>query len=138
MVDPDLLDDVDILTHTVYGEARGESAEGQAAVAWIVRNRVAKRREYMGTTIKDVCLKPYQFSCWNFGSDSRQTLLHLQTDNELYKKIRQVVEKVLNGTIPDNTKGSTHYHEKGIKPYWKKSKIPVVTIGHHTFYNNVD
>jgi len=63
MVDPQALDKVDVLTRTVYGEVRGESEAGQAAVAWVIRNRVAKGRAQMGKTIKDVCLKPSQFSC---------------------------------------------------------------------------
>ena len=35
------VDDEDLLVRTVYGEARGESPEGQRAVASVVRNRAA-------------------------------------------------------------------------------------------------
>ncbi len=33
MIDPQSLSEIDVLTRTVYGEARGESEDGQAAVA---------------------------------------------------------------------------------------------------------
>jgi N-acetylmuramoyl-L-alanine amidase len=138
MVDPHKLDEVDVLTRTVYGEARGESQDGQAAVAWVIRNRAAKRRGYMGTTIRDVCLKPHQFSCWDSTDHNRNLLLTLDTDSETYKKIRKVVEQVSDGTRADNTQGSTHYHNRSVNPSWVKGKTPVVIIGNHLFYNNID
>ncbi|CAF2385788.1 unnamed protein product [Rotaria sp. Silwood2] len=138
MLDPQTLDEIDVLTRTVYGEARGESIDGQVAVAWVIRNRAAKGRTYMGKTIKDVCLKPYQFSCWNSNDKNRSVLLNLYTDSEEYQSIRRVVEQVLNGTRTDNTQGSTHYHARRIQPNWTIGKSPVVTIGNHLFYNNVD
>ena len=130
MVDPKTLDEDDILTRTVYGEARGESADGQAAVAWVILNRASKRRSYMGTTIKEVCLKPQQFSCWNANDPNRATLLSLNTNDPLYKSIHEIVVQVLNGTRPDKTHGSLHYHASSmsIKPKWTNGKTPVV---HH-------
>ena len=138
MVDPQTLDEVDVLTRTVYGEARGESVDGQAAVAWVIRNRAAAGRGYMGRTIKEVCLKPKQFSCWNSSDPNRKQLLTLDTNDQLYKSIRKVVEEVLNGTRDDKTQGSLHYHAKTIKPSWTNGKTSVVTIGNHLFYNNID
>lgn len=138
MVDPQTLDEVDVLTRTVYGEARGEPADGQAAVAWVIRNRASKGRSYMGRSIKEVCLKPQQFSCWNIDDPNRAKLLSLSTNDSLYKSIREIVVQVLNETRPDNTHGSLHYHANSIKPSWTNGKTPVATIGHHLFYNNID
>ena len=138
MVDPQTLDEVDVLTRTVYGEARGESADGQAAVAWVIRNRASKGPAYMGKTIKEVCLKPQQFSCWNSNDSNRSTLLSLDTNSPQYKSIRDIVVQVLNGTRADNTLGSLHYHASRIKPKWITGKSPAVTIGNHMFYNDID
>lgn len=138
MVDPQTLDETDVLIRTVYGEARGESAAGQAAVAWVILNRAAKGRAHMGTTIKGVCLKPSQFSCWNSNDPNRNSLLTLNKNSEPYKNIGKVVEEVLNGTRTDDTKGSTHYHTSRVKPNWANNKNPVVTIGNHLFYNDVN
>ena len=40
--------DIDILVRTVYGEARGESALGKLAVAWVVVNRAREYRVGLG------------------------------------------------------------------------------------------
>ena len=59
--------DRDILARTLFGEARGEGLVGQIAVAWTIRNRVedGKAKSWWGEGYAGVCLKPYQFSCWN-------------------------------------------------------------------------
>ncbi|CAF0809757.1 unnamed protein product, partial [Didymodactylos carnosus] len=49
--DAQTADEIDVLTRTVWGEARGESEEGQAAVAHVILNRVKK--SHMGSkTVK--------------------------------------------------------------------------------------
>ena len=138
MFDPQTLDEIDVLTRTVFGEARGESAEGQAAVAWVIRNRVTKNRRYLGRTVKEVCLMPHQFSCWNTNDSNRQKLLQPDTSDKTYVQILRIVEQVMNGTIKDNTQGSMHYHTDRVKPNWVTDKTPVVTIGHHLFYNDIN
>ena len=59
--------DRDILARTLWGEARGEGFDGQIAVAWTIRNRVfdGKAKSWWGEGYAEVCLKPWQFSCWN-------------------------------------------------------------------------
>ena len=56
--------DLMIMAKTIWGEARGEGRYGQVAVAWVIRNR-AERGGWFGNTIREVCLKDQQFSCWN-------------------------------------------------------------------------
>ena len=58
------LTDAQLLALTIYGEARGESAEGKIAVGSVIIERV-HHRKWDGQTIKEVCLKPWQFSCFN-------------------------------------------------------------------------
>jgi hypothetical protein len=48
----------------------------------------------MGKTIKDVCLQPKQFSCWNSNNPNRKLLLTLDTNSELYENIRKIVEQI--------------------------------------------
>jgi hypothetical protein len=57
------LDDKQIMGLTIYGEARGEIDEGKIAVGTVILERVDKQG-WMGKTIQEVCLKPYQFSCY--------------------------------------------------------------------------
>ena len=57
--------DLFTLARTVYGEARGESDQGRAAVAHVVLNRFRSDKWFSAGTIEAVCRKPSQFSCWN-------------------------------------------------------------------------
>ncbi|MFW0755465.1 cell wall hydrolase [Pseudomonas sp. H11T01] len=59
--------DPDILVRTLWGEARGEGLAGRIAVGWTIRNRVndGKAKSWWGEGYAGVCLKVWQFSCWN-------------------------------------------------------------------------
>ena len=59
-------EDLDTMARTMWGECRGCDTEGQIGVANVINNRVNARRWY-GKTHKEVCLKEWQFSCWNEG-----------------------------------------------------------------------
>ncbi|PJB71692.1 MAG: hypothetical protein CO093_04590 [Alphaproteobacteria bacterium CG_4_9_14_3_um_filter_47_13] len=51
--------DIEILARTIWGEARGEGQKGMLAVASVIMNRV-RCGGWWGSTIQDVCRKPYQ------------------------------------------------------------------------------
>ena len=129
----DMTDDqTDILARTIYGEARGEGTKGMQAVANVVMNRV-KAGSWYGASIKDVCLKPYQFSCWN-ANDVNRTIIVNATDAQL-KQARAIAEQAVAGTLPDITGGATHYYADTIAaPYWTASMKQTTKIGHHIFF----
>lgn len=129
----DMTDDqLDYMARTIYGEARGEGSKGMQAVANVIMNRVNAGSWY-GASIKDVCLKPYQFSCWNNDDPNRQIIMNA-TPAQL-ATARAIAEKVVNGNLPDITGGATHYHATSIAaPYWTASMRKTATIGHHIFY----
>jgi N-acetylmuramoyl-L-alanine amidase len=126
--------EIDILARTMYGEARGEDDKGKAAVAWVVRNR-AERGGWWGDDIAEVCLKPYQFSCWNQNDPNRKKIERLSArGNPLFQKCIDIASDVLRGKISDLTKGANHYHAPHVKPSWAKSENFTVRIGNHLFY----
>lgn len=122
---------VDYMARTIYGEARGEGMQGMQAVGNVIMNRV-KQGGWYGASVKDVVLKPYQFSCWNEGDPNRQKILNA-TDAQL-ATARSIAEKIIDGILGDITGGATHYHAKSINPYWAASMTKTVTIGNHIFY----
>lgn len=127
--------DIDILARTVYGEARGEPFDGMCAVAWTVINRTNKQ-SWFGKTIRDVCLKPWQYTCWH---DQKDKLLGVAETNKSFMRCKAAVLLVLSGGWADVTKGSTHYYADHIpEPKWAVGKKPVATIGHHRFFNDVE
>ena len=115
--------DIELLARLIYGEARGESPLGKLAVAHVVLNRVGKRSWY-GRTIREVILKPWQFSAFNDNwpgvDDSCLT----------------VAELVLGEYTIDPTKGATHYWSRKIlrePPPWASAMRETIRIDGHVF-----
>lgn len=126
------VDQADYMARTIYGEARGEGVKGMQAVANVIMNRVARGGWY-GASIKDVVLKPYQFSCWNSNDPNRAIITNASAAQ--LRQAREIAEKVISGELPDITGGATHYYAKSISaPYWTKSMKRVATVGSHYFY----
>lgn len=134
--------EVDILARTIWGEARGEGKAGMEAVAMVICNRAAVARTrggyWWGNSVIEVCLKPYQFSCWNRNDPNHQKLLSITRDDPVFETARRIAHRVLLGFIKDGTKGATHYHARSIMPSWAKGQQPCAVIGRHVFYKLVE
>ncbi|WP_017303937.1 cell wall hydrolase [Spirulina subsalsa] len=131
-------DDLDIIARTIFGEARGESELGQIGVGWVIINRVGEKTWY-GRTVKEVCLKPWQFSCWNPNDANNSIIKSVEEGNTLFNQCRENAKKVLTASVPDPTGGATHYHANYIaRPTWTRGATFTVQIGKHLFYKNVD
>ena len=131
-----------VLGLTLWGEARGEPATGQAAVAWVIKNRAAARRQ----TIQTVCLAKWQFSCW-WEDSPNSTALYLRSERVLsgtviaephWLHLLQLATQVLVGAVPDPTGGADHYltttlYRGDDAPTWSRAMPVVATIGRHTF-----
>ena len=136
------LDEADVLARTIYGEARGESLDGQEAIASVVLNRLAfsqaKGRYWWGNSIAEICRKPWQFSCWNENDVNYKIITDIKDNDERFKIAKRIALRALAGFIPDKTRGSTHYHTKNVRPKWSIGKIPAAIIGGHFFYNDIE
>ncbi|MCE3230905.1 MAG: hypothetical protein K0R76_1242 [Alphaproteobacteria bacterium] len=134
-------DEIDILARTIFGEARGEydGLEGGVssliAVGNVVMNRL-KAESWYGTSIAEVCLKPWQFSCWNEGDPNRALLMRDDIPDPVFRVCRQVATKVASGEWPDLTKGSNHYHATTLPalPAWARGQKPKIRLARHVFY----
>jgi len=118
------------LQMNIYHEARGETVDGQAAVAWVTLNRVDS--DCWPDSILKVVYEPFQFS-WTVDdySDAPQ-------DVEAWTRAGLVAYAVIlqyTTGQPDPTNGSMWYHRHDTP--WKYSDDHEVsmTIGHHVFYN---
>lgn len=128
----DMTDDqADYLARTIYGEARGEGARGMQAVANVIMNRV-KAGGWYGASVKDVVLKPYQFSCWNANDPNRQIILNATLAQ--LAQARAIADRAISGELPDITGGAVNYHAKNVNPYWAAKMTKTATIGNHIFY----
>ncbi len=130
----DMTDDqTDYLARTMWGEARGEGARGMQAVGNVILNRVSRGGWY-GASIKDVVLKPYQFSAWNANDPNRAKMLNA-TDADL-RQARTIALQLQAGTLPDITGGAINYHATSVSPSWAKKMTKTVQIGNHIFYRD--
>ena len=129
--------DTEYMARTLWGEARGENKDGQIAVGHVIKNRSDKKTWY-GKTIMDVCLKKWQFSCWNENDPNRKKILALSLD-DLEEQI-DVASGVISGHYVDPTHGSTHYYAKSMPkpPKWAVGKEPALVLGNHYFFNNIE
>lgn len=135
-------EDIDTLARTIYGEARGEYLKPEGglasliAVANVVMNRVYSRKKF-GSTIHEVCTKPYQFSCWNPNDPNHHLISTLKAgQNEVTRLCWKVAESVANGSWPDLSKGSDHYFSSTMSkiPTWALGQKLRIKIGAHLFY----
>ncbi|PHN28987.1 cell wall hydrolase [Pseudomonas sp. ICMP 561] len=138
--------DRDILARTLWGEARGEGLPGQIAVAWTIRNRVEMdlnndgKPDWWGEGYSGVCLKPYQFSCWNKNDPNYPFLSGAkQIPFRELAQARIAADLVIDGKQPDPTSGATHYYATTMPkaPAWVAKAKQTLKLGHHIFFKDV-
>lgn len=138
--------DRDILARTLWGEARGEGLPGQIAVAWTIRNRVEMdlnndgKPDWWGEGYSGVCLKPYQFSCWNKNDPNYPFLSGAkQIPFRELAQARIAADLVIDGKQPDPTSGATHYYATTMPkaPAWVAKAKQTMKQGHHIFFKDV-
>ena len=116
-----------IIAITILAEARGEGEAGMYAVAAVIAQRAFERKR----TPSAVCLKKWQFSCWN-GKRLKDLEHLLKVPQARYALALARNIKLLSR---DYVGYANHYHNNKIKlPYWAKGEKPVKTIGNHIFY----
>ena len=116
-----------VLAMLLCGEARGEGIDGMNAVAQSIMNRL-KRPLHFGATIKDICLKPWQYSCFNANDPNRAKMLDFwHTDPASYAMAEQVVVAATAGALADTVGPATHYVTDAI---WNHDDSDHIAAGH--------
>ena len=151
MTDTDLiasLSDAEVVALTLYGEARSESHKGRCAIAHVIENRVKAQRRSFGLTAREVCLKPWQFSCWTPKGGEKNYGLVLDAARAIKRAVPLgpslldclAIVDTLSG-IPDLTQGATHYLTTALlnehPPKWTHGLTPCAVIGNHSFFKGV-
>lgn len=135
--------DEHVVALTIMGEARGEDRQGREMVASVVCNRVARAqahaaqhngaRFWWGMTHREVCLKPWQFSCW-LEKDPNRAKMPRFLSHRLWAEALEIARAAIEGRLVDQTGGADHYHVDGINPPWAKGREPSASHRHHVFY----
>jgi spore germination cell wall hydrolase CwlJ-like protein len=126
------------LSQAIYHEARGESDEGQWAVANIIINR-AMSKKYPST----ICGVVFQNAkkggggCqFSFACDGRSDVAR---ERAAWNKANRIAvaafQEFQRGESPDILpKSALFYHTQAVSPSWSRSFKRVATIGSHIFY----
>jgi spore germination cell wall hydrolase CwlJ-like protein len=121
------------LADAIYFEARGESIQGQMAVAQVVINRV-----FSGYYPNNVCGVVYQnahrrFRCqFTFACDGLPERIN---EPVAWERARHIARDALDGKFWLNDVGkATHYHARWVHPWWVHEMRRLDRIGVHTFY----
>jgi spore germination cell wall hydrolase CwlJ-like protein len=117
------------LTEALYFEARGESLEGQIAVAEVILNRVDSPlypRTVCGV-VKQRGGGGCQFSYVCSGSKRMRE----KGPADLAGRIARAM---LDGAPRLLTEGATHFHTRGVRPSWSRRFDRTASIGAHLFY----
>lgn len=125
----------EIIARTLWGEARGQGIEGMTAVANVIANR-ASAPTWWGHSFQEVCLKPFQFSCWNHDDPNRAKLLAVTSDDDQFTLALEIAARVLMEALTDTTNGAHYYHAANMKKYpsWALNRIPCAIIMGMRFY----
>ena len=130
------------LAENVYHESRGESIEGQKAVAWVTLNRVVSKQypdsicEVVHQGKKDKNGEPIRNKCqfsWTCDGKS-DSIKNIEEWNTALRVARDVLIAYDHETDP--TGGSIMYHNEKIKPYWISAYERETEIDNHIFYTN--
>lgn len=122
------------LAQALYFEARGETIEGQFAVAEVILNRV-KDSQFPNT----VCGVIHQgtgrrYQCqFTYTCDGHKEVIHEQKS---YDSVAKVARLSLDGVAADLTKGATYYHTAAVNPRWARSFARTARFGVHLFYRD--
>jgi hypothetical protein len=129
-----LTDPIDVLARTIWGEARGEAPGGMEAVAAVIVNR-ANHPRWWGRDLLSVCLKPWQFSCWNEDDPNRSKMLAVTPDDPDFLRALGIADRAALGRLSDPTHGADSYADlRYSHPSWAQNATPVAKIGNHTFF----
>ncbi|MEO6433179.1 MAG: cell wall hydrolase [Sphingomicrobium sp.] len=115
------------LATAVYFEARGESVDGQLAVARVVMNRAAsgKYPPSWCATVK----QPWQFSFVQNGHFPR-----VDTSSPSWARAQAVAKLAAANVVANLTTDVLWYHADYVAPSWGRRLARVSKIGAHIFY----
>lgn len=121
-----------IPVQTLWLEAGGEGLQGMIAVGEVIRERARASQD----NFTAVCMKRYQFSCWN-ALEASNTKLRL--DNMTGADWQLAAKAWEESKYSNWTKGATMYANLSIcKPRWDWKKVKkVAKVGQHTFYKEI-
>jgi N-acetylmuramoyl-L-alanine amidase len=115
----------------IYHEARGESLEGQLAVARVIMNRAASGKyppSWCGTV-----KQPWQFS---FVNPRTGDMPGVNASSAAWRKAQAITRLAIANVVPSLSNDVLWYHADYVAPSWGRRLSRVSKIGTHIFYRS--
>lgn len=126
-----LTDEANCIAVAVYHEARGESLEGQLAVAKVIMNRAASGQ--YPTSWCGVVKQPWQFSFVNPRSGYMPSV---DETSAAWRKALGVTRLAVANAVQSVPSDCLWYHADYVAPSWGRRLTRVDKIGAHIFYRS--
>jgi hypothetical protein len=127
----DLDEQANCMAIAVYHEARGESVDGQLAVARVIMNRAASGK--YPTTWCGVVKQPWQFS---FVNPHTGYMPSVDKASACWRKAQGVTRIAMANAVPSLSNDVLWYHANYVAPSWGRRLTKVSQIGAHIFYRS--
>ena len=124
-----LTDEANCIAVAVYHEARGESLEGQMAVAKVIMNRAASGK--YPSSWCGVVKQPWQFSFVNARTGYMPSV---DQASDAWRKALGVTRLAVANAVSSVPGDCLWYHADYVAPSWGRRLTRVEKIGAHIFY----
>jgi len=122
------------LAEALYFEARGETLQGQFAVAEVILNRRDSKkfpRSICGV-VSQGTKSGKKYACqFSYKCDGRAEVF---SEGGAYIQVGKVARIMLDGRSRNLTKGATFYHSGAVRPSWSRKFQRTAKVGSHYFY----
>lgn len=126
-----LTDQANCVAVAVYHEARGESLEGQLAVAKVIMNRATSGK--YPTSWCGVVKQPWQFS---FVNPRTGYMPSVDQASASWRKALGVTRLAMANAVQSVPADCLWYHADYVRPSWGRRLTRVEKIGAHIFYRS--
>jgi len=113
------------LAGAVYFESKGETLEGQLAVARVIINRAKSGR--FASSLCGVIYQPSQFS---FVRGHGMPSINIASDS--WREAVAIAQIALDDSWDSQAEGALFFHARRVSPGWGKTKL--ASIDNHVFY----
>lgn len=124
------LTDEQLLALLIAGEADNQTLAGQVAVTCTVVERLRRQRPHYGLTLREVMLKPWQYSTFNDN--------HWQRFTQRIPVYETMARLAIANLLRSPVSGATHYHTHDLqpRPTWTQPQYSTQLgrVGDHVFY----
>ena len=121
--------EVFIAAATICAEAGGEPYAGQVMVGETIANRAAQSC----ASVRDICLAPKQYSCWN-NSGTMKLRMQTMRKHPAWGDCLRIAESICRPGYTPVSSVTHFYAPKLCKPSWAKRMLLVAVVGNHRFY----